>query len=126
MTTQSSARNVLLVGGDEEDQILIRSVLDEIQGNRYSLYWYKEEAPPIHLIRSKLYDIVLLAYENESYCGIDLIKIAREQCLAVILLTDWNLPDLEQNAIASGASVFLRKSNLTKDALVQILAKFFE
>ena len=124
MTTQGSARSILLVGGDEDDEVLMRGLLDAILGKQYMFYRYQEIAPPIRLICSELYDLVLLEYMIGPYNGIDLIKQARGQCpqIKLVMVTDWSLPNLEAIAMASGADGFLSKNRMNKETLAQLLA----
>lgn len=117
--------NILLIDPEEEDFLLLNTLLNEIQGENYSLHFYTESVPPIKLICSGLYDVVFTKSQIGSMRGIEILQAVKQGCpqVPVIMLTDWNLPDLEQTALASGASAFLRKTELNREILETTLQK---
>jgi hypothetical protein len=92
MTFPTAVKNVLLVGGDENNFTSITVMLGEITGDQYSLYWHKNETPSIRLISSGLYDFVILINKTGPSGILEFGRQVKKQAFPIrcIMLTAWD------------------------------------
>src|SRR5262245_50862100 len=89
------AVRVLLVEDDEDDYLLTRELLAEIEGRRYVLEWVADCEAARQALCEQRFDVCLIDYRLKSCNGLDLVREAvAGNCPApLILLT--GLADLE-------------------------------
>ncbi len=103
---------VLLVDDDEEDYLLTRDVLEDVEEQAFDLFWAQNYEEAVAAIRSGDYDVYLLDYKLGSHTGIDLLRdeLANGTKGAAILLTGVRDRDIDMQAMRGGAAGFLVKS----------------
>jgi signal transduction histidine kinase/DNA-binding response OmpR family regulator len=103
---------VLMIDDDLEDYLITDDLLSEIQNSRkYILEWVPDYNKGVEAILQGAHDVYLIDYMIGANNGLELIKELREKgCLApLILLTGQQNPNLDEQAIAVGASDYLVK-----------------
>jgi signal transduction histidine kinase len=112
---------VLLVEDDEDDFVITRDLLAEIEHTDYDLEWVNnaEDALTklVHLKND--YDVCLLDYRLGRTTGIEIIRKVVSEGLNVpmILLTEYSDPQIDLTAMREGASDFLVKSAINSRIL---------
>ncbi|HEY0005591.1 MAG TPA: PAS domain S-box protein [Pyrinomonadaceae bacterium] len=110
---------VLLVEDDENDYLLTRGLLAEIESSRLDLTWAStyEEA----LETTKIFgpDVCLIDYRLGEYNGIELLREMAERGyrMPVILLTGQDDLDIDLKAMRAGASDYLVKGQIDRPLL---------
>jgi PAS domain S-box-containing protein len=110
---------VLLVEDDEDDYIITRDLLSEIEGQRFALDWAKSFAAGLGEMRRNQHDVVLVDYRLGAHNGVELLRAAFEQgCQEpIILLTGSGQHQIDLEAMQAGASDYLVKAQLQAHAL---------
>jgi two-component system cell cycle sensor histidine kinase/response regulator CckA len=110
---------VLLVEDDEDDYILTRELLSEVQGQRFALDWAKSFAEGLGQMCLNQHDVVLLDYRLGAHNGVELLTTAIERgCQApIILLTGSGQHQVDLEAMQAGASDYLVKTLLQPHSL---------
>jgi len=110
---------VLLVEDDEDDYILTRDLLSEIQGQHFALDWAKTFASGSQAMARNQHDIVLVDYRLGAQNGVELLRAAIEGgCqLPIILLTGSGQHHVDLEAMEAGASDYLVKAQLQAHSL---------
>jgi PAS domain S-box-containing protein len=114
-----SLLNILLVEDDEDDSVLLTSLLREIPGTRYTLRWEKDFNAALARLAEEKFDAVLVDFRLGERNGLEFIQegLRRQITAAMILLTGQSEQTLDIDALGAGASDFLRKSHLNPDLL---------
>jgi len=109
---------ILLIDDDEDDFIITRHLLDDIEGQAYNLEWVATYQAGLEKIEHNRYDVYLIDYHLGTADGLDLIREAiRANCEApLILLTGQGDRYIDIEAMKAGASDYLAKDKL--DALL--------
>ncbi len=115
----SGLTRVLLVEDDEDDYILTRDLLSEIQGQRFALDWSKTHADGLAEMCRNQHDVVLVDYRLGAHNGIELLRAAMERgCQEpIILLTGSGQHQIDLEAMQAGASDYLVKVQLQAHSL---------
>ncbi len=110
---------VLMVDDDEDDYILTRSVLEEVDGSHYDLHWISDLEAGFADLDSADYDIILMDYYFGGRTGVEILREAiAEGCTTpVILLTGLGDRDVDFAAMEAGAADYLEKDSLTPQLL---------
>lgn len=110
---------ILLVEDDEDDYILTRDMLSEARGKKYHLEWAASYDTGKEAILSKLYDAILMDYELGPRTGLDLTReVTALGCKApIILLTGRGNYEVDLEAMQTGATDYLAKSEATSASL---------
>jgi PAS domain S-box-containing protein len=105
---------VLLVDDDEDDYILTRDWLSEIQRARFALEWVANYEAALEIIAKKQHDVYLLDYRLGERNGLELLReaIAKGCSSPIILLTGQGDHEIDVEAMRAGASDYLDKSLL--------------
>ena len=119
MDMEDQVINILLVEDDEDDYVIIRDVLSEIEGQEFQLDWVSTYQEAIVKIRSNHYDVCLIDYRLGERDGIQLTEdFLRRGCRApIILLTGLGSHDVDLQAMRKGAVDYLEKSDLNPKLL---------
>ncbi|MCB0300579.1 MAG: response regulator, partial [Calditrichaeota bacterium] len=64
---------VLLVDDDEDDYIITRDLLNEIEGRRYLLDWIETAKEAASQMKANTYDVYLVDYRLPDSTGLDLM-----------------------------------------------------
>ncbi|NOY58003.1 MAG: response regulator [Calditrichaeota bacterium] len=110
---------ILFVDDDEDDYIITRDLLSEIEGKKYELEWVNNYDSALAAIDSNKHDVLLFDFRLGAHNGMDLLQYAREKkCRApVILLTGQGDHEIDVAAMKAGASDFLIKGNINAQML---------
>ncbi len=118
MTAKRSFR-ILMVDDDEDDYILTRSVLSEVEGTRYDLDWVSNFEAGFADLKSGDYDIILMDYYFGGRTGVEIMReaIAQGCTTPIILLTGLGDRDVDFAAMEAGAADYLEKDSLSPQLL---------
>jgi PAS domain S-box-containing protein len=102
---------VLLVEDDEDDYLLTRDLLAEVEGARFDLEWVTTYEEARQAMARRQHDVCLLDYRLGEHDGLDLLReAALDGCQApMILLTGQGDHDLDVAAMEAGAADYLVK-----------------
>jgi signal transduction histidine kinase len=105
---------VLLVEDDEDDYILTRDLLYEIDGQRFELEWLSSYEEAIARVGRNDFDVALFDFRLGARTGLELLRAARERrCTApVILMTGQGDLEVDLQAMQSGAADYLVKGEI--------------
>jgi PAS domain S-box-containing protein len=115
MLQLASQIEILIVEDDEDDYILIRSLLGDIGTNRYDMTWAATYEAALEAMERKDWGAILLDYRLGAHDGLDVLRaaLARNCPSPVIMLTGVEAFAVDTAAMQSGASDYLVKSNLS-------------
>lgn len=107
--------NVLLIEDDEEDYILVRDMLSEIDLPRYRLDWASTYGSGLDQICLDQHAVYLVDYRLGDRTGLDLLTEAMERgCQGpIILLTGQGGIEVDMEALRNGAADFIAKAEMT-------------
>src|SRR3982751_855198 len=110
---------VLLIEDDEDDFVITRKLLRQIEGARYNLEWIVSFDAGLDALLAGDYDICLCDYRLGEHNGIDLIHEAfnRGCNKPIILLTGQADREVDLEAARAGASDYMIKGQITPDVL---------
>ncbi len=110
---------ILLVDDDEDDYLLTRELLEEIEPTKYGLHWVTDYDAGLAKLKSGYYDVILIDHYFGGHTGVELVREAvAAGCTApMILLTGVGGRDIDVAAMQAGAADYLEKGNLTADVL---------
>ena len=110
---------VLLVEDDEDDAVLTRGLLREIEGRKFELEWVKAFDAGLERLCSGSCDVCLVDYRLGEQNGVDFIDQAMDRnCRApIILLTGQGDHEIDMAAMNAGAADFLNKSQINANVL---------
>lgn len=105
---------VLLVDDDEDDFILTRDLLSEINKADYELDWASSFNEGLEIITKNEHDVYLIDYRLGERSGVELIQefVKRGYRKPIIVLTGQESGGLDLLALKAGASDYLIKSKL--------------
>lgn len=106
--------NVLLVDDDEDDYVLTRDWLMEIESEQFELTWVDTYEAAIEAIQECKHDVYLLDYRLGDRNGLELLSIALcSGCKApLILLTGQGDLEVDLKAMRAGVSDYLVKGEI--------------
>ncbi len=106
---------VLMVDDDEDDFIIVRSLLAQVKIAQYDVEWAATYAAALRAIEDRRHDVYLVDYRLGWYDGLDLLRegLARHDRAPFILLTGQGDYETDLAAMQAGAADYLVKSELT-------------
>jgi light-regulated signal transduction histidine kinase (bacteriophytochrome) len=112
---------VLLVDDDEDDYIMTRDFLAEAEQLSFKLNWVDNYEAGLAAIAQNQHDVYLLDYRLGKENGLKLLRSALKLGCAkpIILLTGVGDHDIDQKAMATGASDYLVKGNTLNATLLE-------
>ncbi len=115
----ASRLRVLVVDDDEDDFILIRDMLGEVEDRDYALDWCATSEDGLAQLRRGGHDVYLVDYLLGAGSGLDLIETVSREGLsrAFIILTGRGSHDVDVAALAAGASDYLVKGLIDAERL---------
>jgi signal transduction histidine kinase len=119
MITEIEKVRVLLVEDDEDDYVLTRELLDEINPNGYDLDWISNYNDALEAMARNEHHVCLLDYRLGPHTGMELLlqARARDYHAPIILLTGQQDRTLDLEAMAAGADDYLVKGQISADLL---------
>jgi PAS domain S-box-containing protein len=110
---------VLLIEDDEDDYIVLQSMLSEISSTKFYLQWVDTYEAGVRGICRAEHDVYLLDYRLGQKDGVELLRevIARGCEMPIILLTGLGGYDVDIEAMEAGAADYLVKGQITPDLL---------
>jgi signal transduction histidine kinase len=109
-----SRARVLLVEDDEDDYLLTRALLNDIEGRPFDLEWAGTFAAGLDAMPANRHDVYLLDYRLDGRTGLELLRAAiAAGCRGpAILLTGRDDRAVDVAAMQAGAADFLIKGQL--------------
>lgn len=109
---------VLLVGGDEDDHVIIRDLLSGISGTGYDIEWVATHDAAIEVVRHNRHDVCLIDYHIGERTGLEFVREAiKIGCNApMIMLTGQEDRKVCIETMKAGAVDYLIKGKI--DAFV--------
>lgn len=106
---------VLVIDDDEDDFIILKDILGEIEHTHFELDWTPRSADGLKALEEARHDVYLVDYSLGESTGLDLVRTARASGVTapVILLTGRGDAAVDREALESGASDFLVKGAIT-------------
>ncbi|MCJ8321241.1 MAG: EAL domain-containing protein [Colwellia sp.] len=110
---------VLLIDDDEDEFILTRSLLRAVYTTDYQLDWVDNIQQALEKIIEQQHDVYLIDYKLNDGTGLELLERCKRKQIStpMILLTNINNPDIDNQAMEFGAADFLPKEELSKTLL---------
>ncbi len=110
---------MLLIEDDEDDYIVLRSMLSEIGSTTFDLQWVRTYEAGVEGICRAEHDVYLLDYRLGGRDGVELLRevIAQGCETPVILLTGQGGYEVDIEAMEAGAADYLVKGQITPDLL---------
>src|SRR5688572_22406964 len=110
---------ILIIDDDEDDYILTSGFLKEIQDRTLEIDWCYSYKMAIERIAAKAADVYFVDYRLGAKTGIDLLGEAMQMNCEepIILLTGKGNPNIDKQAMQTGAVDYLVKAELTSEKL---------
>ncbi len=107
--------HVLLVDDDEDDYIVTRDLLSEIQESPYHVQWVSRAKEALEIMVSHRHEVCLIDYRLGEQNGLDLLRQAVQAGVKapIILLTGQGEHDVDLEAMRRGASDYLIKGQIS-------------
>ena len=114
-----SPLRVLLVDDDPDEEVLTGDTLAAIPGGMYAFSCVRTAREGLAAILAGSHDIFLLDYQLGSEDGLSLLRAARAagSQAPILLLTGLGNREIDQRAMAAGASDYLPKADVTPGSL---------
>lgn len=111
---------VLMIDDDEDDFLLVRDLLADINPTCV-LEWASSYEAGQKLLLEDRHDLCLMDYKLGARDGIELLKFANEVAFSgpIILLTGMHQPEVDRQALYAGAADYLVKSTLSAEQLAR-------
>lgn len=106
--------HVLLIDDDEDDYVVTRDMLSEIDGSVFKLDWVKTYGEALEAIRNNQHEVYLLDYRLGERNGLELLRetLGDRHRPPIILLTGQGDREVDFEAMRAGAADYLVKSQL--------------
>ncbi len=110
---------VLLVDDDEDDAVLIRDWLGEIETASFAVDWVQTYQAAVEAIESGQHDVYLVDYRLGEHTGLEVLQqvMEHEGKAPVIMLTGAGNRRVDEEALQAGAADYLVKTQLNVDLL---------
>lgn len=114
---------VLLVDDDEDDYLIVRSLLAKIPRSPFKLDWVSSYKEAERRINESTYDLYLIDYRLGSNDGLQLLELAKpyRRSEPFIILTGAGDERIEQRAMRLGAADYLVKGTFSPELLSRTL-----
>ncbi|MFP5213860.1 MAG: response regulator [Acidobacteriota bacterium] len=116
----SERLRVLLIEDDEDDYILVRSILSDVGSTKYDLTWVEGYDEALDEIKLDRHDVYLLDYRLGDRNGLELLQeiVKDGACKApIIFLTGQGSYNIDIEAMRTGAADFLVKGQINAHLL---------
>jgi two-component system sensor histidine kinase/response regulator len=110
---------VLLVDDDEDDYVITRDLLADIQGSRFALEWVATYEAALETIGRKQHDVCLVDYRLGERNGLEFLReaLGYGSKAPMILLTGQRDHDVDVEAMKAGAADYLIKGQIDAQLL---------
>jgi len=110
---------IAIIDDDEDDFLLISDCIKDIYDRDFVIDWYRNYDTAIDQIRLKSYHIYFVDYFLDGKTGLDLLKQAAAIKFdrPIILLTGFGSREIDEQAMKSGATDYLIKSEITAEKM---------
>src|SRR5215813_10648380 len=110
---------VLLVDDDEDDAVLIRDWLTEIETVAFAVHWAPTYQAAVETIERERHEVYLVDYRLGEHTGLEVLQKVqeREGLAVVIMLTGLGNRHVDEAALHAGAADYLVKTQITADVL---------
>ncbi len=110
---------VLLVDDDEDDAVLIRDWLTEIETVAFEVHWAPTYQAAVEAIECERHEVYLVDYRLGEHTGLEVLQKVRERegQAVVIMLTGLGNRHVDEAALQAGAADYLVKTQITADVL---------
>ncbi len=110
---------VLLIEDDEDDYVLVKTLLSEVPMERFQVDWVRTYEEGIESVCRREHDVYLVDYRLGEQDGLDLLReaVAKGCENPVILLTGQGGYEVDLEAMRAGAADYLIKSQVTSELL---------
>lgn len=110
---------VLLVEDDEDDCLITRELLAEINSSQYDVEWISTYEEALVAIASHRHDVILVDFYLGASTGLEILQFATARgCkIPIIMLTGLGDREVDNKAIQAGASDYLVKGHLDPQLL---------
>lgn len=110
---------VLLVEDDEDDAILIRDWLADIETVSFTVQWVSTYEAAVETIERDQHDVYLVDYRLGEHTGLEVLQKvrARQGKAVVIMLTGIGNRRVDEEALQAGAADYLVKTQVNADLL---------
>lgn len=110
---------ILIIDDDEDDYFIISGYLKEIQGTMFIINWCNNYSSALQQIRSGEHDIYFVDYKLGNKTGLQLLKeaVRLQTDQPIILLTGKGNKSIDIEAMKSGATDYVIKSELNSEKL---------
>jgi signal transduction histidine kinase/FixJ family two-component response regulator len=117
--TNNQTIKVLLVEDDEDDYILVRDMLGDVDGTSYELHWVNSYETGLDALRSSRYDVCLLDYHLREQSGIGFMHAlaGQDHVPPIIFLTGMANYAVDLEAMRAGAADYLEKGQVNSPIL---------
>jgi two-component system sensor histidine kinase/response regulator len=122
-TTETKTFHILLIDDDEDDFLIIRSLLAGIPQARFKLDWASSFKEGEAIISTHKHDLYLIDYRLGAENGLELLALAQasKRTEPFIILTGAGDEKIEQLALKEGASDYLIKGTFDHELLSRTL-----
>ena len=112
---------ILLIDDDEDDFLMFKSLIAEIQGPAWTIEWASSYDAGKRAIEKKAHDVCFLDYRLGGRTGLDLLKeVVAEGCKTpIILLTGYGEPEVDEAAMRAGAADYLVKDQVNPSSIIE-------
>ncbi|MCJ7434172.1 MAG: diguanylate cyclase [Anaerolineales bacterium] len=116
---QKQSTKILLIEDDQDDFILTRDLLAEVDGGHYHLDWARNYQEGLKQIQADLHDVYLIDYRLGADDGLQLLREAIQAGLQspVIMLTGQGDLEIDLAAMQAGAADYLVKGRIDEQSL---------
>ena len=123
--TENALLSILLVEDDEDDYVIIRDLLSEIEG--FELEWVNNYGAALGAMEREEHDVCLLDYRLGERSGLDLLREAsvRGYGIPMIILTGRGDREVDLQAMQAGAADFLAKDRIDAPLLERAIRYAF-
>lgn len=111
---QKPSTKILLIEDDQDDFILTRDLLSEVDGGHYHLDWVRTYNDGLKQIEAAAHDIYLIDYRLGTEDGLQLLRQAIQSGsqAPIIMLTGQTDRDIDLAAMQAGAADYLIKGRI--------------
>lgn len=111
--------HLLLIEDDEDDYILIRGMLAEVDSTKYEIRWVETYEDGVKELDRGIYDVCLLDYRLGTWDGLEILRKAGEcpEKPPIIILTGQGDYRIDIEAMKHGAADYLVKGQINEHML---------
>lgn len=115
--------HILIIDDDEDDYLIIKSLLEDISSEPLHLDWASSYAHGEKLLAENRHSVCLMDYQLGAKNGIELLKVSTNLGFTgpIILLTGIHQKEVDMLALEAGAVDYLVKNNLTAEQLARAI-----